>query len=189
MGFDDIGVTEALRGLRAPEPGAVERGGDARIGPGPLERIGERHRRKYAWRMPERLDHPVDSCGRHERPHGVVDQDLVGSVRCERGEAIADRGLPRGAPFGGAEQPVAFQAGDRGRIERGIAGPDHDQDQVDAGVIQEHAERAGQHRDSTDPSVLFRQRGGGPGAATGGNDECGGGQGLQTFAKYGWALA
>ena len=104
----------------------------------------------------ERLEHPVDDVGREERPGGIVDQHPVRCVRRERAEAVADGDLPRRPARYGGEQPAVPEACNRIRVERLVAGRDHDLHHIDAGVVQEDAQRAGENGDAADARILLR---------------------------------
>ena len=145
VGGEDLGKAEALRGLRAPDLGAIQRCGNALVGPGSLQRIGQWKGGDGAGRVGKSIQHAVDDFARDERPDGIVDEHSVGGMRCQRLEAVVHGGLPRRPAVERGEEPVPTQPLYSGSVVVGIACADHDLDEIDAGVLQEHAERAGQH--------------------------------------------
>jgi hypothetical protein len=103
-----------------------------------------------------------------------VDQHPVGRARFQRLETIAHGGLPRRPAVDCGKKPVAIEPRHRCGVRIRIARGDYDLDEIDAGVLQERAERASQHRPAADTRVLLGQRRGCPRAAATGNDQCGG---------------
>ena len=142
----DLGEAEPLRGLRAPQPGALERGGDAVVGPGLLEGVGQGDggdgARRWASAVSTRsmisgvtngraaswISTRSGACG--PAPQGHCGRRPAASLRPRRGQAAC--------------RPEARQSH---CVEGLIAGARSRPAPGRCRVIQECAERAGQHRD------------------------------------------
>ena len=171
MRGQNLGKAEALRGLGAPQAGAVHRAGhQPAIQPAfaALQRVGDRHGGERRRMVVQRRDHRVDGGRVDQRARRVVDQHPVRRRVGQRLQPVAHRILTGGAA---SHRFGQVQPRDRRVVEIAEGGIDDDAHRAHLGVAQESLHRAAQHGLAGQIEILLGPLGAEPLAASGGDDQ------------------
>jgi hypothetical protein len=152
---------KALRRLRTPERGAVERLDDAAVGAA-LHRVADRQRGDGARRAVERSEDAIDDAGIEKGTRAVMDEDARRRERSEALEAEAHRVLARGAAGDRRQQrePATGRV-----VMRAVVGMVDDAHAVDRAMTAERLEAVAQQRFAGERQILLGERAAEPGAA------------------------
>ncbi len=137
----NLGKTKGLRCLRAPQAVPGHGLDDALLRPRPLQRVRHRHGGDCARCLGQCVEHTVDDVGGDEGADGIVNDDRGWAERGQGAQPIQHGALPR-IPAGRRCGKLGMTAADRAVVERLVAGPDHDQDMIDAGMTGEQGQGA-----------------------------------------------
>ncbi len=166
---------KALRRLGAVKPVAAQGAGDDAVAPVP-QRIGDCQRRGRGGVRLQRLQHRRDHALADQRPRHVMDQDAGHPSAVERLQPRAHRGIAAVAASHALNVRVVC------RVFH-VIGMQHQHDAVDAGGVSECRQSPigdplpGQH------PPLFGHSAAGTQAASGGNDQGGGGHGCSGLGR------
>ena len=151
MRLEYRGIMEALRRLRAPEVGAVDRPGDRAVG-GTLHRVAQRQSRNRTRRMVERAQHAVDDRGVNQRSRRIVDQHAARRQLRQALEAEPHRFLPHRAARDRRQESKPLHGG---MVAILVFGIEHHAHAGDGGVMLQRFERMTQDRGAAERQVLL----------------------------------
>ncbi len=168
VGGEDRLEVKALRGLRAPQFGAV----DGRLGwPRPSARLIVSRNGRQGIAAGPRSSPSITrsiSAAIGKRPRPIMDQHTSRTMRRQGFEPEPHRILPGGAA---GDRRQDRQAGDRAIEQRPVLGPDRRQHTADPRMPGQGRHRVAQHRDSGQRQILLGQVAAEPAAAAGRDNE------------------
>ncbi len=119
-----------------------------------LERVGDSQCGQNAFIRRKVFNDTLQQVLADERPHAIMDHDMLGRRVLQRTETKTRGFLPGGAAVHNQNIASVFRKG--AFIKRMIVRMNHDNDAINQGAVDKDAQSTGKHGFAADPPVLFR---------------------------------